>query len=91
MDVEVVTPGEFVGSIIRDLNSRRGRICSEAACGSATVFRAHVPLVTLFGYEKGLRSITNGLGSYVMRFSHYAEIPRSDDPDDFRPAVGMRA
>jgi len=55
------------------------------------VFRANVPLATLFGYESGLSSITNGLGSYVMRFSHYAEIPRSDDPDDFRPAVGMRA
>jgi elongation factor G len=89
MDVEVVTPGEFVGSIIHDLNSRRGRICSQAACGSATVVRAHVPLATLFGYEKGLSSITNG--SYVMRFSHYAEIPSSDGPDDFRPAVGMRA
>ena len=48
------------------------------------MFRANVPLATLFGYESGLSSITNGLGSYVMRFSPYAEIPRSDDSDDFQ-------
>jgi len=89
--VEVTTRGEFVDSIIGDLNSRRGQICRQAACGSVTVFPANVPLATLFGYESGLSSITNGLGSYVMRCGHYAEIPRSDDPDDFRPAVGMRA
>ena len=90
MDVELVTPSEFAGSIIGDLNRRRGQICSQAACGSVTVLRAHVPVATLFGYASGLRSITNGLGSYAFGFSHYAEIPRSDDPDDFRPAVGMR-
>jgi elongation factor G len=90
MDVEVTTPGEFVNSIIGDLNNRRGQMCSQAARGSVAVFRAHVPFAMLFGYASGLRSITNGLGSYAFGFSHYAEIPRSDDPDDFRPAVGMK-
>jgi elongation factor G len=90
MEVEVTTPGKCVNSIIGDLDSRRGKICSQAACGSVTVLRAHVPVATLFGYASGLSSITNGLGNYVFGFSHYAEIPRSDDPDDFRPAVGMR-
>jgi elongation factor G len=90
MDVEVVTPGEFVGSIIGDLNSRRGRIRSQEMRGNAAVIRADVPLARTLGYERGLRSIANGLGSFVMCFSHYAEVPWDGGPDDFRPAVGMR-
>jgi elongation factor G len=90
MDVEVVSPGDFVGGVIGDLNSRRGQIRSQEMRGNATVIRAHVPLARLFGYKSDLSSQTKGSGSYVMRFSHYAEVTRCDGPDDFRPAVGMR-
>jgi elongation factor G len=90
MDVEVVTPGEFVGSIIGDLNSRRGRIRTQEMRGNATVIRAYVPHQRMLGYESALRSITNGLGRYSMCLSHYAEVPSEGGPDDFRPAVGMR-
>jgi len=48
------------------------------------------PLAQLFGFKRNLSSITNGLGSFVTRFSHYAEVPPGIGPDDFRPAVGMR-
>jgi elongation factor G len=90
MDVEVVTPGDFVGRIIGDLNSRCGVIRTQETRSNATVIRAHVPLARMLGYERPLGSITNGLGSYLMSFSHYAEVPSDGGPDDFRPAVGMR-
>ena len=90
MDVEVVTPGHFVASVIGDLNSRRGHIRSQEMRDKATVIRAKVPLADLIGYASGLRSITNGLANHTIRFDHYAEVPRSNGPDDFRPAVAMR-
>jgi elongation factor G len=90
MDVEVVTPGEFVGSVIGDLNSRRGQVFSQEMRGAATVIRAN-DLAMLFAYRNALNSITNGLASYTTRFSHYAEAREGNGPDDFRPAVGMRA
>jgi elongation factor G len=90
MDVEVVTPGELVGSIIGDLNGRRGRIRSQEMRGNATVIRAYVPLARMLGYESALRSITNGFGRYSMCLSHYAEVPSEGGPDDFGPAAGMR-
>jgi elongation factor G len=77
MDVEVVTPGEFVGSIIGDLNSRRGRIRSQEMRGNATVIRAHVPLANMFGYVSQLRSLSQGRAPYTMQFAHYAEVPRN--------------
>jgi len=90
MDVEVVTPGEFVGGIVGDLKSRSGVIRTQETRSNAIAIRAYVPLVRMLGYERGLRSIANGLGSYVMSFSHYAEVPGEGGPDDFRPTVGMR-
>jgi elongation factor G len=77
MDVEVVTPGEFVGNIIGDLNSRRGRIRSQEMRGNATVIRAHVPLANMFGYVSQLRSLSQGRAPYTMQFAHYAEVPRN--------------
>jgi elongation factor G len=77
MDVEVVTPGEFVGSIIGDLNSRRGRIRSQEMRGNATVIRAYVPLANMFGYVSQLRSLSQGRAPYTMQFAHYAEVPRN--------------
>ncbi|WP_333792871.1 elongation factor G [Hyphomicrobium sp.] len=77
MDVEVVTPGDFVGSIIGDINSRRGQIRTQEMRGNATVIRAFVPLANMFGYVSQLRSMSTGRASYTMQFAHYAEVPRN--------------
>ncbi|MGB3720674.1 MAG: elongation factor G [Proteobacteria bacterium] len=77
MDVEVVTPGDFVGNVIGDLNSRRGQIRSQEMRGNATVIRAFVPLANMFGYVSQLRSMSQGRASYTMQFAHYAEVPRA--------------
>jgi elongation factor G len=76
MDVEVVTPGDFVGTIIGDLNSRRGQVKEQEMRGNATVIRADVPLANMFGYINTLRSSSQGRASYTMQFAHYAEVPR---------------
>ncbi len=75
MDVEVVTPGDFVGSIIGDINSRRGQIRTQEMRGNATVIRAYVPLANMFGYVSQLRSMSTGRASYTMQFAHYADVP----------------
>jgi elongation factor G len=77
MDVEVVTPGDFVGSVIGDINSRRGQIRSQEMRGNATVIRAYVPLANMFGYVSQLRSMSQGRASYTMQFAHYADVPRN--------------
>ncbi len=77
MDVEVVTPGDFVGNVIGDLNSRRGQIRSQEMRGNATVVRAFVPLANMFGYVSQLRSMSQGRASYTMQFAHYADVPRN--------------
>jgi elongation factor G len=77
MDVEVVTPGDFVGGIIGDINSRRGQIRTQEMRGNATVIRANVPLANMFGYVSQLRSQSTGRASYTMQFAHYAEVPRN--------------
>ena len=77
MDVEVVTPGDFVGGVIGDINSRRGQIRNQEMRGNATVIRAHVPLANMFGYVSQLRSMSQGRASYTMQFAHYAEVPRN--------------
>jgi elongation factor G len=77
MDVEVVTPGDFVGNVIGDINSRRGQIRSQEMRGNATVIRANVPLANMFGYVSQLRSMSQGRAMYTMQFAHYAEVPRN--------------
>ena len=77
MDVEVVTPGDFVGGIIGDLNSRRGQVRDQQMRGNATVIRAYVPLANMFGYVNTLRSMSTGRAQYTMQFAHYAEVPRN--------------
>ena len=77
MDVEVVTPGDFVGGIIGDLNSRRGQVRDQQMRGNATVIRAYVPLANMFGYINTLRSMSTGRAQYTMQFAHYAEVPRN--------------
>jgi len=76
MDVEVVTPEEYVGTVIGDLNSRRGQVKNQEMRGNATVIRADVPLANMFGYINTLRSSSQGRASYTMQFAHYAEVPR---------------
>jgi elongation factor G len=77
MDVEVVTPGDFVGGVIGDINSRRGQVRSQEMRGNATVIRAYVPLANMFGYVSQLRSMSTGRASYTMQFAHYADVPRN--------------
>ncbi|MCX8033779.1 MAG: elongation factor G [Thermodesulfovibrio sp.] len=77
MDVEVVTPEDYMGEVIGDLNSRRGRVQSMEKRGRAQVIRAMVPLAEMFGYATDLRSKTQGRGTYTMQFSHYDEVPKN--------------
>ncbi len=76
MNVEVVTPEEYMGDVIGDLNSRRGKIQSMEKRGKAQVIRAQVPLSEMFGYATDLRSRTQGRATYTMQFSNYDEVPK---------------
>ena len=78
MKVEVVTPEEYTGSVIGDLNSRRGQIQGQDMRGNANVVTAMVPLANMFGYVNNLRSFSQGRASYTMLFDHYAEVPRNE-------------
>src|SRR5437867_1780946 len=75
MDVEVVTPEEYMGAVVGDLNSRRGRIVAMEARGSSQVIRANVPLGQMFGYVTDLRSMTQGRATSTMQFARYEEVP----------------
>lgn len=77
MKVEVVVPEEYMGDVIGDLNSRRGRVEGMEPRAGAQVIRAHVPLAEMFGYATDLRSRTQGRGTYVMQFDHYEEAPKN--------------
>lgn len=77
MDVEVVTPDEYMGDVMGDLNSRRGRIEGMSARKDAQVIKSLVPLSEMFGYATQLRSMTQGRAHYTMQFSHYDETPKS--------------
>ncbi|MBA4537012.1 elongation factor G [Bacillus aquiflavi] len=75
--VEVVIPEEYLGDIMGDITSRRGRVEGMDARGNAQVVRAMVPLSEMFGYATSLRSNTQGRGTYTMQFDHYDEVPKS--------------
>jgi len=75
MDVEVVTPDEYMGAVVGDLNSRRGRIASMEARGTSQVIRANVPLGQMFGYVTDLRSMSQGRATSTMQFARYEEVP----------------
>ena len=76
MDVEVVTPEEYLGDVMGDLNGRRGRVQSmEARAGGAQSIRAQVPLSSMFGYATDLRSRTQGRATFTMQFDHYERVP----------------
>jgi elongation factor G len=76
MRVEVVTPDEYMGDIIGDLNSRRGQITGMDQRGNARILTALVPLATMFGYVNTLRSMSQGRAQYTMHFDRYAEVPQ---------------
>lgn len=77
MKVEVITPEEYLGSVIGDLNSRRGQIQGQQMRGNAVVANAMVPLANMFGYVNDLRSSTQGRAQFSMTFDHYAATPRA--------------
>ena len=77
MKVEVIVPEDYMGDVIGDLNSRRGRVEGMEARAGAQAVRAFVPLSSMFGYATDLRSKTQGRGNYTMEFDHYEEVPRN--------------
>lgn len=77
MKVEVITPEEYMGDIIGDLNSRRGQVNGMEQRGNAQVIKAQVPLATMFGYVNTLRSMSQGRAQYTMQFGHYEQVPRN--------------
>jgi elongation factor G len=77
MDVEVVTPEEYLGDVMGDINSRRGHILHLEPRGNAQAIRARVPLATMFGYATDLRSTTQGRATFTMQFDRYEEVPQS--------------
>jgi len=77
MSVEVVTPEEYLGDIIGDLNSRRGQVSGTESRGSASVINSMVPLANMFGYVNNLRSMSQGRAVFTMQFDHYQEVPKA--------------
>jgi elongation factor G len=77
MSVEVVCPEAYLGDVIGDLNSRRGRVLDLGQRANARVIRAEVPLAPMFGYATDVRSKTQGRATHTMQFSHYAPVPQA--------------
>ena len=77
MKVEVVTPDDFLGGVIGDLNSRRGHVQGTDTRGNAQIITAMVPLANMFGYINNLRSMTQGRAQYTMQFDHYEQVPQA--------------
>ena len=77
MRVEVITPEDYMGDVIGDLNSRRGQVSTTDKRGNATVISAMVPLANMFGYINNLRSMSQGRAQYSMFFDHYSKVPQN--------------
>jgi len=75
MQVEAVVPGEFVGEVMADFSSRRGKVTGMDFRAGARVINAVIPLAEMFGYATSLRSTTQGRANFSMQFSHYGEVP----------------
>lgn len=88
MKVEVVVPEEYMGDVIGDVNSRRGRIEGMDTRGNAQLIKSFVPLAEMFGYATSLRSRTQGRGNYSMHFDHYAEAPKSVTDEIIKKSQG---
>ena len=81
MDVEVVAPADYLGSVMGDVSSRRGQIRDQEERQNTIAVRAFIPLSEMFGYATDLRSFTQGRGSYTMQFDHYEKVPKSLSED----------
>ena len=77
MAVEVVTPEDYLGDVMGNLNSRRGRVEHLEPVGNAQQVKAMVPLAEMFGYATDVRSMTQGRATFTMQFDHYEEVPQS--------------
>jgi elongation factor G len=88
MSVEIVTPEEYMGEVIGDINSRRGRVISLNKRGNAQVIATTVPLSEMFGYATDLRSKTQGRANYSMQFAHYMDVPRNISEDIVKKVKG---
>jgi len=91
MDVEVVTPEEYLGDVMGDLNSRRGKIEGFSARKDAQVIKSTVPLAEMFGYATILRSMTQGRAIYTMQFAHYMEVPKSIADEIAEKSLGKKS
>lgn len=91
MSVEVITPEEYLGDVMGDLNSRRGKIEGFSARKDAQVIKATVPLSEMFGYATILRSMTQGRAIYTMQFSHYLEVPKSIADEIAEKTLGKKS
>ena len=91
MEVEVVTPDEYMGDVIGDLNSRRGKIESLGQRNDAQIIKAHVPLSEMFGYSTDMRSITQGRAIYTMQFHSYQSVPKAIADEVIAASTGMAA
>jgi len=89
MSVEVVTPEEYMGDVMGDINSRRGRIEGMEPRGNSQTIKAFVPLSEMFGYATDLRSATQGRATYSMQFSHYEQVP-ANIADDIKAKAGVQ-
>lgn len=89
MKVEIVVPEEYMGDIMGDVTSRRGRVEGMEARGNAQVVKAFVPLAEMFGYATALRSNTQGRGTYTMHFDHYEEVPKSVSEEIIKKSSGQ--
>jgi elongation factor G len=91
MSLEVVTPEEFMGDVIGDINRRRGRISGQEPRGNTQVISGVVPLAEMFGYATDLRSRTQGRATFTMQFSHYEPVPKGVGPEAVRQSGGRFA
>jgi elongation factor G len=91
MDVEVVSPSDFLGDVMGDLSARRGKVGGMTQRGDAQVVAAHVPLAEMFGYSTTLRSMTQGRAVYSMEFDHYDEVPKAIAEQIISKAAGKDA
>jgi elongation factor G len=77
MEVEIVTPEDFIGEVMGDLNSRRGKILGLESRGNARIVRGQAPMAEMFGYSTNIRSLTQGRATFTLQFSHYEKVPQS--------------